>query len=419
MRQKLFKPFLLGCAASALLFQLLSFAHYGFRGDLRLLVFLILLLMNAHYQVISIPQKRSASISFPLLFPVMVSFGPAWASLFASIGLISADEFDDDWPVFLFNRGSLGLAAGFSAVVFYITGGQANLVVSLISALLTYTCTNHFLYFIAGYLRGGQPKIASLIMDSLKTLLPSTALSALFFAAFQYFDVFGIIGAYFVFITFRSGALLGHLESNYRISLIRALLRAVYAKDPDLMEHLENVAYYSRRLAKACGYPLWKLHILDEASYFHDIGKLEISDDILKKNGTLTKEEYKEMQCHPELGIEFLQEISLPQAHKNIVENITGCHHERYDGQGYPHGLAGEEIPIEARIVAVADTWDAMVGKRCYRDPLPIPEAIAELRRVKGTQLDPHLVEVFIQLVEDDLEQTPETLTRSLIPSAN
>lgn len=419
MRQKLFNPFLLSCAAGALLFQLLGFAHYSFCGDFRLVIFLMLLLMNAHYQVISIPHKRSVSVNFPLLFPIMVSFGPAWASLFASIGLISVDEFEDDWPVFLFNRGSLGLASGLSAMVFFAAGGQDNLAVSLTSALLAYTFTNHFLYFLAGYFRGQQPQIPSLILNSFKTLLPSAALSALFFVAFQRFDIFGIIGAYFVFITFRSGALLGHLESNYRISLIRALLRAVYAKDPDLMEHLENVAFYTKRLAKACGYPVWKLHILDEASYFHDIGKLEISDQILKKNGRLTKDEYKEMQCHPERGIEFLKEIPLPQAHQTIVRNIAGYHHERYDGKGYPHGLKGEEIPVEARIVAVADTWDAMVGKRCYRDPLPIPDAIAELRRVKGTQLDPHLVEVFIRLIEDDLEKGPGTLRHSLIPSAN
>lgn len=420
MRSKLFNPFLIGCAVGAVLVQALAFLHYGSTFDVRLLFFLVLLLMNNHYQIISVQTKGDFSINFPLLFPIIACFGPAWAGLLSFVGLISLDEFDYPWSIFFFNRGALAIATVFSGIVFHEIGGLSNLSLSLPMALITYSGINHLLFVIATYLRG-EPiaPIRNAILNTIKTLLPSTALSALFFAAFQYFDVFGIIGAYFVFITFRSGALLGHLESNYRISLIRALLRAVYAKDPDLMEHLENVAYYSKRLAKACGYPLWKLHILDEASYFHDIGKLEISDDILKKNGTLTKEEYKEMQCHPELGIEFLQEISLPQAHKNIVENITGCHHERYDGQGYPHGLAGEEIPIEARIVAVADTWDAMVGKRCYRDPLPIPEAIAELRRVKGTQLDPHLVEVFIQLVEDDLEQTPETLTRSLIPSAN
>ena len=190
MRQKLFNPFLLSCAAGALLFQLLGFARYGFHGDFRLVIFLVLLLMNAHYQVISIPHKRSVSVNFPLLFPIIVSFGPAWASLFASIGLISVDEFEDDWPVFLFNRGSLGLASGLSALVFFAVGGQDNLAVSLTSALLAYTFTNHFLYFLAGYFCGRQVQIPSLVLNSLKTLLPSAALSALFFAAFQRFDIF-------------------------------------------------------------------------------------------------------------------------------------------------------------------------------------------------------------------------------------
>ncbi len=416
MLQKLYKPFLIFCAIGALSFQIYFFRIEGFSFDVRLPIFLILLLLNSHYQIISLDNRSSFSINYPLLFPVIVWFGPAWGGLMASLGLISSDEFELDRSVFLFNRGSLGLATGLSALAFSACRGQDNLALAMIASITVYSLVNHALFVVACFLRR-EPEIpwGSLTLDTLKTLLPSAALSWLFYVAFLYFDVLGLISAFSIFTAFRSGALLGHLESRYRVSVIKALLRAVYAKDPDLMAHLENVAYYSRRLAKACHYPMWKLNAFDEASYFHDIGKLEISDSILKKEGKLTPDEFEEMRFHPLRGVEFLQEIPLPGAQKRLVENITGSHHERYDGLGYPNQLKGEDIPLEARIVAVADTWDAMVGKRCYRKPMSIPDAIAELRRVKGTQLDAHLVELFIELVENDLKNGGFT-TRPDVP---
>lgn len=405
MRRRLFEPYIIFCGIGVLAFQLASFLSEGFRFDIRLLVFLTLLLMNSHYRVISISNANVFSLNFPLLFPIIVYFGAPWASLMATIGLISTDELELDWPVFLFNRVSLGLAAGLSAVAFQSAGGLNNLALALPTALLVYTSINHSLFVIGNYLRSNAPlDLGNMVLDSLRTIPASAALAALFYVSYTHFDILGLLGAYFIFVTVRSGAFLGHLESNYRVSVIKALLRAVYAKDPDLMSHLENVAYYSKRLAKACHYPIWKLNVFDEASFFHDIGKLEISDSILKKEGKLTVDEFDEMRSHPLRGIEFLREVPLPEGHKKVVENITGSHHERYDGKGYPRQLKGEEIPLEARIVAVTDTWDAMVGKRCYRKPMSAPEAIAELRRVKGTQLDPELVELFIELIESDLE---------------
>ncbi|MGI6640764.1 MAG: HD-GYP domain-containing protein [Limnochordia bacterium] len=403
MRQKLFKPYLVGCALAAVVFLVAAFAYQGFTFDPRLIVFLILLLLNAHYQIFSVDGSRSFAITFPILFPVVALFGPAWACALGFLGTVSLDELDRDKLVLAYNQGAIGLSAGLSALAFQATGGIPALVVSLPVAVLTYSLLNHGLAMLVFYLRADQPALKwTFILNVFKTLIPSVALSAFFYFCFYHYDILGLFGAYFLFVVVRSGALLGHLETNYRIALIRSLMRAVHAKDPSLMAHLENVADYSKRLAKACRYPFWKMPILIEAAYFHDIGKLEIDDSILKKSGRLTPEEYSRMQTHPTRGVEFLKEVPLPPAHKPIVENIAGYHHERYDGTGYPRGLKGEEIPLEARIVAVADTWDAMVGERCYRKPMPIPDAIAELRRVKGTQLDPVLVELFIELIEND-----------------
>ncbi len=409
MSSRLFKPYLVLCALAAFVFQLYWFAGHGATLDIRLPIFFILLLLNANHQIII--NRQSFSMNFPLLFPVIAFFGPGWASLFASIGLISVDEFDDPKAVFLFNRGCLGLSTAFSSLVYLHMGAAENLVVSLPAAALTYTLTNSLLFLVAKRLQQSRESLLPAVWETVKTVIPSMALAALFLTAYNHFDIFGIMAAFYVLITVRGGALFGHLETSYRVSLIRSLLRAVYAKDHTLMQHLENVAHYSKELAKRCGYPRWKLQLLDEASYFHDIGKLEIPDRILKKPGGLTDLEFSEMKSHPERGKEFLKEIPLPRSHRTIVENIAHCHHERYDGNGYPQGLKGEEIPLEARIVAIADTWDAMICKRHYRDPLPREDAIAELRRVKGTQLDPELVAIFIEIIENE----PHEVYRSMM----
>lgn len=400
-----YDAFLISCAVGGAGFAAFSFWQTGFFFDLRLLVFLVLLLQNSHYQVKN--DQGSFSINFPLLFPVAAAFGPGWTVLMAAFGLISIDEFSDNSiPAFLYNRGALGLSAGMSSWLFHSAGGSSNLAPALFVAAASYSLVNLALFLTSRYLyRGSVGQALKYVWESGKLLLPSMALAALFYAVYVRFDIFGVIVGYYLFITLRSGFFLGHREINYRVGLIKALLRAVYAKDRDLMQHLENVAYYTKRLASECGYPKWKLAILDEASYLHDIGKLEINDSILKKPGSLTEGEWQEMRCHPLRGKAFLGEIPLPKAHKEIVENIVAYHHERYDGSGYPTGLQGDAIPVEARIVAIADAWDAMTTQRCYRPPMDISQALAELRRARGSQLDPKLTDIFIAMIEKEYAQ--------------
>ena len=142
MRQKLFKPYAVCCAAAALLFQIASFMAGGFSFDFRLILILILLLVNASYQVVSVESMSSFSITYPLLFPAIAFFSPAWASALAAFGAFSADEFRLDWPIFVYNRGALGLSAGLSALAFHALGGTAALPTALPGAVLVYSAVN-------------------------------------------------------------------------------------------------------------------------------------------------------------------------------------------------------------------------------------------------------------------------------------
>ena len=137
---------------------------------------------------------------------------------------------------------------------------------------------------------------------------------------------------------------------------------------------------------------------VDYAGLLHDVGKLGISDGIINKKSELTPEEYEVIKQHPVLGDQILSSI------KDYPYIRIGAHyhHERYDGKGYPDGIAGEDIPLFARIIAVADSYDAMTSNRSYRSYLPQKEAREELERNKGTQFDPEIADIMLQIIDED-----------------
>ncbi len=153
---------------------------------------------------------------------------------------------------------------------------------------------------------------------------------------------------------------------------------------------------YSILIGRALGLSEQELESLKLAAILHDIGKIGIRDKILLKEGKLTDEEAMVMNMHPKYGAEILEHI---RQLKDVIPGMRG-HHERYDGSGYPDGLKGEEIPLFARIIAIADAYDAMTTDRPYRKALPQEVALEELRRFSGRHFDPALVEIFIKAIE-------------------
>jgi diguanylate cyclase (GGDEF)-like protein len=187
------------------------------------------------------------------------------------------------------------------------------------------------------------------------------------------------------------------LESRPRaLSIIYALAATVDAKDHYTYGHSRKVSDYSVAIAEALGLPQDRIATIRAASLLHDIGKVGIPDSILSKRGPLTDEEWEPVKVHPKLGVEILRHII------DLVNCLPAIlhHHERYDGKGYPSGLKGNNIPLEGRILAVADAYDAMTSPRPYREQLSSQQAINELKRCAGTQFDPELVDVFSKLIE-------------------
>lgn len=178
---------------------------------------------------------------------------------------------------------------------------------------------------------------------------------------------------------------------------LQALNRTIEAKDEYTGEHIDRVQEFSVKIGKKVGLSEERLEQLRYASILHDIGKIGVPDLILGKPDKLTEDEWAEMKKHPEIGERIVGQVN----HLSRAAKIIGQHQEKYDGSGYPKGLEGEEITLEARIVAVADAWDAMRTARPYREALPKEEALKEVRENKGTQFDPEVVDILLEMIKE------------------
>ena len=215
--------------------------------------------------------------------------------------------------------------------------------------------------------------------------------------------------------------------SSLHLRTIEALALAIEAKDETTGEHLQRVRVYAMELAKELGLSEDETEALQAASVLHDIGKLAVPEHIISKPGKLTPEEFEKMKIHPIVGAEILEQVHFPYP----VVPIVRAHHEKWDGSGYPNGLAGEEIPIGARILAAVDCLDALASDRQYRKALPLDEAMAKVVADAGKSFDPKVVAIlhrrYIELEkmanEQPLQAPPKLSTdikveRGLAPAA-
>ena len=191
-----------------------------------------------------------------------------------------------------------------------------------------------------------------------------------------------------------------NLEKAY-LESIEMLRYTVEAKDTYTRGHSERVSEYSVLLGKYLGLSESELHTLKIGGLFHDIGKIGIPDSILQKESKLNDNEYSQIKNHPSIGKHILSNASI---FKDIIP-IVYHHHEKYDGRGYPTGLKGENIPLLARIAAIADSFDAMTSRRSYRDSLPLDVVKQELQKNAGTQFDPKLVPVFLDILNNHYDE--------------
>jgi response regulator RpfG family c-di-GMP phosphodiesterase len=197
-----------------------------------------------------------------------------------------------------------------------------------------------------------------------------------------------------------------------RNAVVFGLAKLAESRDPETGQHLERIAVYSKRLATELrGHPRYGgevtpafLQLIGISSALHDIGKVGVADEVLLKPGRLTEDERFRMQLHASVGGECIREIELRLGTSNFLQmarEIAYCHHERWDGQGYPQGLAGEDIPLSARIVAVADVYDALTSRRVYKQAYSHEHCVRVIREEAGRQFYPQVVEAFLKVADE------------------
>ncbi len=196
------------------------------------------------------------------------------------------------------------------------------------------------------------------------------------------------------------GRWLGRIQRllrNAQAESMSALLAAVDARDSYTRSHSITVAMFAGEIGKRMGLSASARRTLEASALLHDIGKIGVPDVILNKPGRLTEAESRIMKRHPETAVEILESIGPLGEHRRIILH----HHERYDGEGYPCGLRGEEIPLGSRIIAVADAIDTMLSRRSYKAPLPVAQVRRELVEQAGVQFDPAVVSVALGWLDD------------------
>ncbi len=188
------------------------------------------------------------------------------------------------------------------------------------------------------------------------------------------------------------------LKRAYLDTILR-LAVAVEYRDDDTAEHIRRMANYSVLIADELGFPPERLEMLHYAAPMHDIGKVSIPDAILLKTGGLTDAEYDEMKRHTEIGAQILAGSQSPVVQMSAEVALT--HHEKFDGTGYPGGLSGQRIPLEGRVVALADVFDALSSVRCYKPAFPLEKCVDIIRNERGRHFDPLVVDAFLRRLDD------------------
>jgi hypothetical protein len=374
---------------------------------------LAVLSLASEWMAFDVPIMGTVSLSYVVTYAAVLLGGPLLGAGVALAGSVPPQDIRARKPIHImvFNAAQMA-AAGLSAGWAYLalggmplTGlGQHPPLLSLApgaaAAAVTIFLVNSALVAAIVSLTTGVPVRTVWAQSLAPYTVNFAALAVLGFVMALVVVVVGIPGALFLGLpliaarqTFRSYLQLTEAYADTVLSLVTA----VEAKDPYTRGHSERVARYARRLAEGEGLSIARIRRVELAAMLHDIGKIGIPSSILSKPGRLTDDEYDAVKQHPENGVALLDGVE----HLEDLLGAIMCHHERIDGGGYPLRLAGDAIPYEARLLAVADCFDAMTSNRAYRKALSYMEAIEELRRVSGLQVDAGLVERFISAVDE------------------
>ena len=376
------------------------------------IIFFLFISALAEFIPVDLPVSGAVSIGFPIDFVLILVYGPALAMLITALGALIGEiiERKVSWYKIIFNASQFALSAGIAGIVYQELGGvigTTNLTGYIVPALicaLTYYFINSSLFVMVIHLAEGI-SLWSIWKTKLKGIITTyIALAPIgFIMAMVYvtIGIWGIILFFFPLILARRSFELYTKMRKVYLDTIRALAAAIDAKDPYTKGHSERVAETSVALAQELNLSDKDIENIEYTALLHDIGKIGIADNILGKDSSLTDKEFDKIKEHPVMGAKIIEPVDFL---KNSYEAIYH-HHERYNGAGYPDGLKEKDIPLSARIIAVADAYDAMGSDRPYRKKLNKDKILNELKDQAGKQFDPEIVKALISVLDREREE--------------
>ncbi|WUK17085.1 HD-GYP domain-containing protein [Kitasatospora sp. NBC_00374] len=361
------------------------------------------------------PAGRPGSSFFPVLFAGVLMLPPAAAALVAVPAALIGPLGQPGAVRRLWNASQLALAAFAAAAVFHLLGGPRLLLGSrfpgaalgALAAVLVFCLVNGVLVGTVRRLAGAGPAVGT-VRALWNCLLPALLHGAGgLMVAILWQGPYGALAVLLALLPLSISAWVSaqaHREQAAHRATVQALVQAVEIKDAYTRGHSERVGRASVLIARQLGMAEDRIRTLHFAGTLHDVGKLAVATELLRRNGPLSEAERRAIEVHPVAGHELVRELAfLGEARDGILH-----HHERLDGRGYPDGLAGTRIPEFARIISVADAFDSMTSTRSYRRGRPVGEAVAELGRCAGSQFDPVMVRALVRaLAEHDWQVEP------------
>ncbi len=371
------------------------------------IIFFLLVSIVAESLSIELPKGGHISVTFAIDLACIIALGPS-VSIWIAMGsaLFNPDNLKGKTPLFttLFNCSSFVLTIWSAGMVYLALGGTINSypalsVVPLIGAVLTYVIVNSGTVSIfLGFLKKTSPW--SIWLSMTRGVAPSLlALTPLALLMASIYKVAGVWGVSFFFIPLLLARYMFKAYMEVRktyMDTLEALASALDAKDRYTKGHSDRVALIAVAIARELKIPDDRIEIIEQMARLHDIGKIGISGKILTYTGKLSDDEFEQIKQHPVIGANILKEINDFESSTDFVK----YHHEKYNGTGYPYRIKGEEIPLEARIITLADSFDAMTSDRSYRKAMTVHEALEEVKRSSGTHFDPIIVEAFLKCWE-------------------
>jgi len=359
---------------------------------------------------VRLPYKAENSVSMSIAFAMALLFGPGVTSWAAAIGTCLAEAYlKKPWYKALFNSSNCTLSIGLAGLVYqrvyngseFPLGSARNVTALLISMAICLIINTMTVSMIIALIDKQSPWRVWLanyegILLQLLTLAPLGTLIAMAYSQTPH-------GLGVILLLLPLGAVYYSLRSYQQLHdqtmhTIEALADAVDRRDPYTLQHSLRVTEYAEKIARRLNLSLDEIETIISAARIHDLGKIGVHDEILLKRGLLKGHEWRRMQEHPAIGANIVAQLPLYRAAKDLILH----HHERFDGTGYPDGLKGEEIPLGARIIGVADAFDAMMSARPYRSAFSYQTAIAKLKAGKGTQFDPVIVDALLAILEEE-----------------